>query len=131
MFVNKKEAEEHDKMLELAENITALIESNIDGIDEQHSEVIGVLLSRHREHLAKVCKGKPEALLDLEVKEEAKISDTHTTAIAAGGSSQINFDLFQRVPDAVIKINLYTAAVKSLRCYHVQRNPHKKSTDRR
>jgi dsDNA-binding SOS-regulon protein len=64
MFVNKKEAEEHDKMLELAENITALIEANITGIDEKASEAIGILLSKHRENLAKACKGKPEVLLD-------------------------------------------------------------------
>ena len=36
MFTNKKDAEEHDKMLELAENITALIDSNIEGVDEKH-----------------------------------------------------------------------------------------------
>ncbi|MFT7224124.1 MAG: dsDNA-binding SOS-regulon protein [Cellvibrionaceae bacterium] len=86
MFANKKDAEEHDKMLELAENITALIESNIDGVDEKHSEAIGILLSKHRENLAKACKGKPEALLDVK-KEETKTSDTIVTSIAAGASS--------------------------------------------
>jgi dsDNA-binding SOS-regulon protein len=65
MFVNKKEAEEHDKMLELAENITALIEANITGIDEKASEAIGILLSKHREDLARACKGQPEVLLEV------------------------------------------------------------------
>lgn len=81
MFSNKKEAEEHDKMLELAENITSLIESNIDGIDEKHSEAIGILLSKHRDNLAKACKGKPEALFD-KVKEEESVSDTAVTSIS-------------------------------------------------
>ena len=37
MFEDKKVAEEHDKYLELAANITQLIEDNIPGIDEQCS----------------------------------------------------------------------------------------------
>ena len=32
MFDDKKSADEHDKMLELAENITALIERDIAGV---------------------------------------------------------------------------------------------------
>lgn len=64
MFENKKDAEEYDKMLELAANITALIEGNIKGIDEKVSEDIGLLLAKNKENLAKACKGKPEALLE-------------------------------------------------------------------
>lgn len=63
MFEDKKLAEEHDKFLELAANITQLIESQISGIDEKHSEAIGLLLAQRREPLAKACKGKPEELL--------------------------------------------------------------------
>jgi uncharacterized protein len=63
MFEDKKLAEEHDKYLELAANITQLIEDNIPGIDEQHSEAIGILLAQRRELLAKACKGKPDELL--------------------------------------------------------------------
>ncbi|WGL16860.1 YebG family protein [Microbulbifer bruguierae] len=63
MFDNKKDAEEHDKMLELAANITALIERHVDGVSEQASEEIGLMLAKRREVLAKACKGKPEDLL--------------------------------------------------------------------
>ncbi len=63
MFEDRKIAEEHDKYLELAANITQLIEDNIPGIDEQHSEAIGLLLAQRRELLAKACKGKPDELL--------------------------------------------------------------------
>jgi hypothetical protein len=66
MFSDKKSAEEHDKMLELAENITALIEQNIDGVDESALEEIGLLLARRRDVLARACKGKPELLLQEE-----------------------------------------------------------------
>ena len=63
MFEDKKLAEEHDKYLELAANITQLIENEIPGIDDKHSEAIGLLLAKRREPLAKACKGKPDELL--------------------------------------------------------------------
>lgn len=72
MFADKKEAEEHDKMLELAENISALIELNINDIDEKQSEAIGLLLAKRREDLAKACKGKPE-LLTAEKEEDESV----------------------------------------------------------
>jgi hypothetical protein len=64
MFADKKKAEEYDKMLELAANISYLIEQNIPSIDEAICEDIGLLLAKHRDNLAKACKGKPESLLD-------------------------------------------------------------------
>ena len=70
MFDNKKEAEEHDKMLELAANITSLIEQNIPEVDEQHTETIGLLLAQHRDKLAVACKGKPSVLLEVAQTEE-------------------------------------------------------------
>ncbi|GAB3092326.1 hypothetical protein GCM10027217_03110 [Pseudomaricurvus hydrocarbonicus] len=77
MFDNKKDAEEHDKMLELAANITSLIEQEVD-IDENLSEAIGLLLAKRRDALARACKGKPEVLL-----EETHETD-NVTPIAAG-----------------------------------------------
>ncbi len=70
MFDNKKEAEEHDKMLELAANITCLIEQHVD-ISEKDSETIGLLLAKRRDKLAVACKGKPDALL-VEAQPKAK-----------------------------------------------------------
>ncbi len=64
MFQDKKAAEEYDKMLELAENISALIEKLVPDVNAQHNESIGLLLAKHRETLAKACKGKPELLLE-------------------------------------------------------------------
>lgn len=82
MFANKKDAEEHDKMLELAENITALIDRDIEGIDEKTSEAIGILLSKHRENLAKACKGKPELLLEAnDNSDDEKGVDKNVTPI--------------------------------------------------
>ena len=63
MFQDKKEAEEYDKMLELAENIATVIEQNLKDVSEEHAETIGLLMAKHREVLAKACRGKPELLL--------------------------------------------------------------------
>ncbi|WP_444925209.1 YebG family protein [Microbulbifer sp. DLAB2-AF] len=78
MFDNKKDAEEHDKMLELAANITTLIERSIEGIDEQVSEEIGLLLAKRRDALAKACKGKPEVLLEEDESSEESSDETVT-----------------------------------------------------
>lgn len=64
MFQNKKDADEYDKMLELAENIGQLLEQNITGLSEAQIEAIGLLLARRREALVKACKGRPEALFE-------------------------------------------------------------------
>ena len=80
MFEDKKVAEEHDKYLELAANITQLIEDNIPGIDEQHSEAIGILLAQRRELLAKACKGKPDELLQPFTYEKPVTMNSKTAA---------------------------------------------------
>ena len=83
MFENKKDAEEHDKMLELAANITSLIEQHIPKIDESVSEKIGLLLAERREDLAKACKGKPEMLLEKDTADlDAPDSDNVTPLVA-------------------------------------------------
>ena len=64
MFEDKKEAEAHDKMLELAESIAGLLRRNIAGIDEQLTDEVGRLLAKRRSDLIKACKGSPDALLD-------------------------------------------------------------------
>ena len=81
MFDNKKDAEEHDKMLELAANITALIERNVEGVSEEASEEIGLMLAKRRDVLAKACKGKPEELLAAE-EESEQSSDENVTPLA-------------------------------------------------
>lgn len=83
MFANKKDAEEHDKMLELAENISAFIDTRIDNIDDKHSEAIGLLLAKYRDDLAKACKGKPEVLLNIEEDTEESV----VTPITANSNS--------------------------------------------
>lgn len=78
MFQSKKEAEEYDKMLELAENITSLLEEFVPEVDESGREAVGLLLAKHREVLAKACKGKPEALLHINGDDPVMDADNVT-----------------------------------------------------
>ncbi len=65
MFDNKKDAEAHDKMLELAGAFTLLIEKNVKQITESEAEELGLLLANNKEVLIQACKGKPELLEDI------------------------------------------------------------------
>ncbi len=69
MFDNKKDADAYDKMLELAENFTLLLEREAEGISEQAAEHIGLLFAKHKDQLITACKGKPEVLLSLGADE--------------------------------------------------------------
>lgn len=64
MFENKKDADAYDKMLELAEGFTALLEKHAGSINEHDAEQLGLLLSKHKDQLISACKGKPEVLFD-------------------------------------------------------------------
>ncbi len=81
MFNDKKEAEIHDKMLELAANITSFIETALPDINETHSEAIGLLLAERRDLLAQACKGKPDAIL--EPINKAPAADNTVTPLKA------------------------------------------------
>lgn len=83
MFQDKKEAEEYDKMLELAENITALLGHHVPGGTSEHNEAVGLFLAKHRDLLARACKGKPELLLEeIAAPEPVAAKVTHLAAKA-------------------------------------------------
>jgi dsDNA-binding SOS-regulon protein len=83
MFDSKKSADAHDKMLELAENFSLLLEKQIEGISEKDAENIGLLLSRNKDILVAACKGKPESLLEIGSATEQEASNI--TPLAAKG----------------------------------------------
>ena len=81
MFDSKKEADAHDKMLELAENFSLLFEKQIEGISEKDAENIGLLFSKNKAILVAACKGQPSLLLDLGSEEQPESSNV--TPLAA------------------------------------------------
>lgn len=74
MFDNKKEADAYDKMLELAEQFTALLENQVANIDEKAAEQFGLLLATNKELVAQACKGSPEKLAEI-LNPTASVTD--------------------------------------------------------
>ena len=62
MFTNKKEADAHDKMLELAEAFSMAVESNIEGLSEEQIESIGLLFAKNKADVMNACKGNAAVL---------------------------------------------------------------------
>ncbi len=83
MFDSKKDADAHDKMLELAENFSLFLEKQIEGISEQDAENIGLLLSRSKDVLVAACKGKPELLLNIGSEDQEEASNVTPLAAKA------------------------------------------------
>lgn len=83
MFENKKDADDYDKMLELAEGFSAFLLSNAAGISDQDAEDIGLLLSKNKNLLIAACKGKPDLLLDIKEGDEAEKSNITPLAAKA------------------------------------------------
>jgi dsDNA-binding SOS-regulon protein len=83
MFDSKKDADTHDKMLELAENFSALLEKQIEGISEQDAENIGLLLSQNKNTLIAACKGQPGLLLDIGGENQQQASNITPLAAKA------------------------------------------------
>lgn len=68
-FTSKKEADEYDKLLELAEAVTFFVEKKISGLTEAQGEEIGHLIARNKEVFALAFKGKAEALFTADEAE--------------------------------------------------------------
>ena len=75
MFKDKKEADKHDKMLELAESFASFLMQHSEGISEQNAEDIGLLLSKNKDKVMTACKGKPEELLSIGTEESEDSSN--------------------------------------------------------
>mgnify|MGYP003384753459 FL=1 len=81
MFEDKKQADAYDKMLELGEQFAALLESQIEGIDEKSAEAFGLLLAKNKELIVQACKGKSDALDEL--INPASVTDINEAKVAS------------------------------------------------
>ncbi|WP_444994984.1 YebG family protein [Aliikangiella sp. IMCC44359] len=80
-FTDKKEADNYDKMLELAENVSLWMEKEIAGLSEEQVESIGLLIADNKEILSKALKGKSELLLKIGSDEdEEKVTPISASA---------------------------------------------------
>lgn len=62
MFEDKKAADEHDKMLELGEVFSRLLQKVIPDVDELKAEEFGLIMARNKEQVMLACKGKIDAM---------------------------------------------------------------------
>ncbi|EWH10316.1 hypothetical protein DS2_08580 [Catenovulum agarivorans DS-2] len=75
MFTNKKDADAHDQMLELAESIAQAIEENVPGIESEKLDDIGRLIARNKDLFSKAFKGKTAELTKLDFAEPTTDAD--------------------------------------------------------
>jgi dsDNA-binding SOS-regulon protein len=66
MFDNKKDADAYDKMLELAEGFSALLQQHIPSVDESKAEEFGIFLAKNKDAVMQACKGRVEALDEID-----------------------------------------------------------------
>jgi len=71
MYTSKKEADAHDKMLDIAESLFAFIEkaAHID-LKENQLEELSIYLSHNREEVIRILKGTPSPTLQDSIQEE-------------------------------------------------------------
>ncbi|MDA7087174.1 YebG family protein [Pseudomonas sp. SA3-5] len=65
LFMDKAEADRHDKMLELAELLTDVLQKAVPSLNEQQGEELGIFMAKNREVFAKAFKNQPDALNEL------------------------------------------------------------------
>ncbi|MBE7376323.1 YebG family protein [Pseudomonas lopnurensis] len=65
LFMDKAEADRHDKMLELAEALATVLQQASPSLSEQQAEDIGIYMARHRELFAKAFRNSPDVLCEL------------------------------------------------------------------
>ncbi len=70
MFENRKEADAHDRMLELGEQFSRLLEQVIPQVDEKAAEEFGLVLARNKELVIQACKGKPEVMAEIDLQDD-------------------------------------------------------------
>ena len=66
LFMDKAEADRHDKMLELAENLSEALHKAVPSLSEEQLEELGIYMARHREIFARAFKNQPEALSEMD-----------------------------------------------------------------
>lgn len=70
LFLDRKLADAHDQMLELAEALTEALLSNVEGLSEKQAEDTGIFMAKNRAVFAAAFKSNASALDELKQKSE-------------------------------------------------------------
>lgn len=65
LFMDKAEADRHDRMLELAEKLADVLQQAVPALDEKQAEELGIYMARHRDVFARAFKNQADALDEL------------------------------------------------------------------
>jgi len=65
LFMDKAEADRHDKMLELAETLAEVLQKAVPSLKEDQVEEIGIFMARNRDAFARAFKNQPDALNEI------------------------------------------------------------------
>lgn len=65
LFMDKAEADRHDKMLELAEVLGEVLQSAVPSLTEKTAEDVSLFMAQNRDVFAKAFKNNLDALSDL------------------------------------------------------------------
>ncbi|MBV2133771.1 YebG family protein [Pseudomonas sp. MAP12] len=65
LFMDKAEADRHDRMLELAEKLAEVLRQAQPALDERQAEELGIYMAKHRELFAKAFRNQTDALDEL------------------------------------------------------------------
>ncbi len=68
LFMQKAEADRHDKMLELAERLSEVLTKAVPSLSEVQAEETGIYMARHRDVFAKAFRNNPDALAELDAE---------------------------------------------------------------
>ncbi len=70
IFMTRSEADEHDRKLEIAENLASVIRHVLPTVSEEDAETLGIFLSERRNKLVPALKKNPPGILELIEKAE-------------------------------------------------------------
>ncbi|MEE4947517.1 YebG family protein [Pseudomonas alliivorans] len=70
-FVDRKLADAHDQMLELAELLTDVLVKNVPGLSEKHAEDASIYMAKNRAVFAAAFKNNASALSELSEPSDA------------------------------------------------------------
>ncbi|MDQ7984175.1 YebG family protein [Pseudomonas sp. G34] len=72
LFMDKAEADRHDKMLELAELLSEVLQKAVPSLSDDQGEELGIYMARNRDVFAKAFKNQPDALGELGSQPQAE-----------------------------------------------------------
>jgi dsDNA-binding SOS-regulon protein len=83
IFSTKQEAEAHDKMLTIAERLSAYLHAAEIAIDDDTMEALTLFLAQHREHIGAILQGKKLKTPEVSTPHAALLQDTREASSAS------------------------------------------------